>query len=70
MNSEINALGYPKAALFGFCVALVSYMILSIIKAALASVYGVNKIEKELSGYYLADEIEFQRHSMCSIVLR
>ena len=27
-NSEINGLGYPKAALFGFCVALVTYNIL------------------------------------------
>ena len=35
-NSEINTLGYPRAALFGFCVALVSYIILSVIKAAWA----------------------------------
>ncbi len=56
-NSEINTLGYPPAALFGFCVALISYMILSVIKAALCSVHGTKKIEKEVSGYYLADEI-------------
>ncbi|MBK8538088.1 MAG: transposase [Candidatus Competibacteraceae bacterium] len=24
-NSEINSLGYPKAALFGFCLALVAF---------------------------------------------
>ena len=57
LNSEINTLGYPRAALFGFCVALVSYMILSVIKAALASVHGTETIENEVSGYYLADEI-------------
>jgi hypothetical protein len=56
-NSEINTLGYPKAALFGFCVALVSYIILSVIKAALGSVHGTKVIENEVSGYYLADEI-------------
>lgn len=56
-NSEINTLGYPPAALFAFCIALISYMIISVIKAALSSVHGVQKIEKELSGYYLADEI-------------
>jgi hypothetical protein len=56
-NSEINALGYPRAALFGFCVALVSYSILSVIKAALGSVYGTKVVENEISGYYLADEI-------------
>jgi hypothetical protein len=57
LNSEINTLGYPRAALFGFCVALVSYTILSVIKAALGSVHGVDVVEKQVSGYYLADEI-------------
>jgi hypothetical protein len=56
-NSEINALGYPRAALFGFCVALVSYSILSVIKASLGSVHGAKVVENEISGYYLADEI-------------
>ena len=56
-NSEINTLGYPRAALFGFCVALVSYIVLSVIKAALGSVHGAKVIENEVSGYYLADEI-------------
>lgn len=56
LNSEITTLGYPRAALFGFCVALVSYMILSVLRAALASVHGKETIE-EVSGYYIADEI-------------
>ena len=55
--SEINTLGYPKAALFGFCVALVAYNVLSAVKAALRRVHGVEKVEKEVSGYYLALEI-------------
>ena len=55
-NSEINTLGYPPAALFGFCVALVAYMILSVIKAALEKVHGKGILEK-VSGYYIADEI-------------
>ena len=57
LNSEINTLGYPPAALFGFCVALVAYINLSIIKGALSSVYGAETIEKKVSGYYIADEI-------------
>lgn len=57
LNCEINTLGYPPAALFAFCVALISYMILAIIKAALSSVYGADRIDKEVSGYYLADEL-------------
>jgi IS4 transposase len=56
LNGEVNTLGYPKAALFAFCVALVSYNVLSVIKAALRSVHGVEAVE-EVSGYYLADEI-------------
>jgi IS4 transposase len=56
-NSEINTLGYPPAALFGFCIALISYMILKVIKAALAGIHGTKVIEEQLSGYYLADEI-------------
>lgn len=56
-NSEINALGYPPAALFGFCVALIAYMIVAVIKAALAGIYGAEFVDEQLSGYYLADEI-------------
>ena len=40
LNGEINTLGYPKAALFAFCVALVAYNVLSAVKAALRSVHG------------------------------
>jgi hypothetical protein len=57
LNSEINSLGYPRAALFGFCVALVTYMIISVIKAAIGSVHGPDTIKNKVSGYYLADEI-------------
>ena len=57
LNSEINTLGYPRAALFGFCVALVAYIILAVMKAALGSVYGADVVDNQISGYYLADEI-------------
>ena len=57
LNSEINTLGYPRAALFGFCVALVVYIILCVIKSTLASVHGADVIEKQVSGYYVSDEI-------------
>jgi len=56
-NSEINTLGYPRAALFAFCVALVSYIIVSVMKSAIGSVFGVDVIEKQVSGYYVANEI-------------
>ena len=56
-NSEINTLGYPPAALFAFCVALISYMMISVIMAALSSIHGPEVVAEKVSGYYLADEI-------------
>jgi len=57
LHSEINTLGYPKAALFGFCVALVAYNTLSVLKAALRSQYGEELVTNELSAYYIAGNI-------------
>ncbi len=56
-ESEINTLGYPRAALFGFCLALVAYNTLAVIEAALRHVHGREKIDNELSSYYLAEEL-------------
>ena len=56
LDGEVETLGYPKAALFAFCVALVSYNVMSVVKAALRSVHGGEAVE-EVSGYYLADEV-------------
>jgi len=58
LHSEINSLGYPKAALFGFCVALVAYNVLAVVKAALRSVHGEHKIANEVSGYFLAGHLQ------------
>ena len=57
LRGELETLAYPRAALFGFCLALVSFNLLSVTKAALRAVYGVEKIRDEVSGYYLADEV-------------
>src|SRR3954469_7856951 len=56
LDGEVNTLGYPKAALFASCVALVAYNVLGVVRGALRSVHGVEAVE-EVSGYYLADEI-------------
>jgi hypothetical protein len=50
---EINTLGYPRAALFGFCLALAAYNAVSLVKAALRAVHGHEKVEREISWYYL-----------------
>jgi hypothetical protein len=56
-HSEINTLGYPKAALFGFCLALVAYNMLAVVMAALRSVHGTEPIDQDLSLYYVANDI-------------
>jgi hypothetical protein len=57
LKYEINTLAYPKAALFGFCVAVLAFKVLSVVKAALRAVHGAETIEEVLSTYYLTDEI-------------
>jgi IS4 transposase len=57
-SCELNTLGYPRAALFVFCVALVAFNILSTVKAALKSVHGTGKIEAGLSDFYLVEEVQ------------
>jgi IS4 transposase len=57
LRGEVETLGYPKAALFAFCVALMAYNLLSVVKAALRSVHGAKVVTEEVSGYYLADEV-------------
>ena len=57
LTCEIKTLGYPKAALFGFCLALVAYHAVSVIKAALRNVHGEQTVARNLSGYYLSLEI-------------
>src|SRR5919202_6406171 len=56
-HSEINTLGYPKAALFGFCLALVAYNVLAVVLAALRSAHSEDTVEQEVSLYYIANEI-------------
>lgn len=56
LKCELNTLGYPRAALFGFCVAVAAYDVLSVLKASLRSAHGREKVEKEVSGYYVASE--------------
>jgi hypothetical protein len=63
-HSEINTFGYPRAALFGFCLALVAYNLLAVVLAALRSVHGEETVEEEISLYYIANEISMTYHGM------
>ena len=56
LSCEVNTLGYPKAALFAFSVAVAAYNVLAVLKAALRVVHGEEKVQHEVSGYYVALE--------------
>jgi Transposase DDE domain len=53
---EINTLGYPKAALFGFALAVTAYNLLVLLRQALTVGPGGPAIA-EISSYYLANEV-------------
>jgi hypothetical protein len=57
LRCEINTLGYPKAALFGFCTACVAYNAVSVVKGAIRAAQGKKYVEEELSMYYLTLEV-------------
>lgn len=67
LEGEIKTLGYPKAALFGFCMALVTYNLLSVVRAAVRAAHG-EEAACNLSTYYLAHEVASTRLGM-SIML-
>jgi IS4 transposase len=56
-HAEMKTLGYPKAALFGFCLALVAYNTLAVGLAAFRGVHGENTVDEEVSLSYVANEI-------------
>src|SRR3954469_24684330 len=54
---EQKGLGYPRAALFSFCVTLVAYNVLATVKAALRSVHGSARVEEEVSLPLVAEHV-------------
>jgi hypothetical protein len=57
LRCELNTLGYPKAALFAFCVAVCSYNLLAAVKGALRGIHGEEVLETKVSNFFLTDEI-------------
>jgi hypothetical protein len=56
LHCELPGLGQPRAALFGFAMALLASNALAVVRGSLRSAQG-QAAEAEVSGYYLADEI-------------
>lgn len=58
LRCELNTLGYPDAALFGFGIAILIYNVFSVVQAALrGSQTKTRVIQRNISLYALADEI-------------
>ena len=57
LESEIDTLAYPKAALFGFAVGVAAYNVLSTVQGALRSVHGQEAVQEDVSMYYLGEEL-------------
>jgi IS4 transposase len=64
LNGEIKTLGYPGAALLSFCVALLTYNVISVVKSGLAAAHGTAMKRETISGYYLAGELAAAYHGM------
>lgn len=58
LNGEINALGYPKAALFSFGLALTSFNLLSVITGAIGAAHGA-QAAANFSTQQAAQEIHY-----------
>lgn len=57
-HCELNTLGYPRAALFVFCMALFAFNILSTVRAVLKDVHGAAEIDENLSDYYVVEDVQ------------
>jgi hypothetical protein len=57
LDSEIDTLAYPKAALFGFAVGVAASNVLSTVQGALRSVHGRDQVQQDVSMYYLGEEL-------------
>jgi IS4 transposase len=61
-RGEINTLAYPRAALFGFVMALICYNLLAVAQAAMRSVHGA-ALSRSISLLLIIYEIQAERGS-------
>jgi IS4 transposase len=65
---EQSRLGYPRAALFSFCVTILAYNLLATVKAALAAVHGATKVAETVSVHHLTEDV-LRTHSGMMITI-
>lgn len=56
LDGELNTMGYPRAALLAFAIALVSYNLISTTKSAMRAAFGSETVDEEVSNFYIANE--------------
>lgn len=73
LRCELDTLGYPQAALFGFCLAVAMYNAVNTVTAALRAAHPEAREEtagmpRKFSFYYLADEIAGVSRGMAIVI--
>ncbi|MBV8282326.1 MAG: transposase [Candidatus Eremiobacteraeota bacterium] len=64
LDGERPSLGYPAAALFAYAIALVSYNVAATLRATLRATFGHERVEAEVSWYYVANDLRFNYGGM------
>lgn len=57
LRCEVETLGYPRAALFSFAVAVLAYNTYAVVRASLRAAHGAEVIKEELSDYHLMNDV-------------
>jgi len=64
LHSEVRTLGYPRAALLAFGLAVIAFNVLAVIEAAIAAAHDLQAAEIEISTYYVADDVRSDYRGM------
>ena len=64
LRCEVDTLAYPKAALFGFALAVAAYNVYALLVAAVAEAHGWRKAEEELSLHAVVEEVSSVKRGM------
>lgn len=64
LNSEIRTLGYPRAALLAFGLAVIAFNVLAVVEAAVVTAHDLQESEIQVSTYYVADDVRSDYRGM------
>ena len=68
LDAEIETLGYPRAALLGFCVGLMAYNTLSVVQGPLRAVHGETVVREEVSGYHIVHQARAEAGGLDALI--